>query len=115
VWCWGWDGAGDLKGLDVDPIWEHMGNKSIKPEYVLIRQYQHIHHLSNSLRQCGGFLFSGSLYLAPVSSCIALITGSPSFTPILHRIICGFYLNNKYTYAGCISRNIIVQERSLHG
>lgn len=22
VWCWGWDGAGDLDGPDVDPIWE---------------------------------------------------------------------------------------------
>ncbi|KAM0753122.1 family 69 glycosyltransferase [Meredithblackwellia eburnea MCA 4105] len=22
VWCWGWDGAGDLEGPDVEPIWE---------------------------------------------------------------------------------------------
>lgn len=21
VWCWGWDGAGDLDGPDVDPVW----------------------------------------------------------------------------------------------
>ena len=21
VWCWGWDGAGDLEGPDADPIW----------------------------------------------------------------------------------------------
>ncbi|KAJ9103096.1 hypothetical protein QFC21_002518 [Naganishia friedmannii] len=24
VWCWGWDGAGDLDGPDVDPIWEQL-------------------------------------------------------------------------------------------
>jgi hypothetical protein len=24
VWCWGWDGAGDLDGPDVEPIWELM-------------------------------------------------------------------------------------------
>lgn len=26
VWCWGWDGAGDLDGPDVEPIWEKMPN-----------------------------------------------------------------------------------------
>ena len=29
VWCWGWDGAGDLEGPDVDLIWERMPNKSL--------------------------------------------------------------------------------------
>ncbi|KAF9025053.1 capsular associated protein [Hymenopellis radicata] len=29
VWCWGWDGAGDLEGPDVDPIWEPMPNRSM--------------------------------------------------------------------------------------
>lgn len=24
VWCWGWDGAGDLEGPDVEPVWELM-------------------------------------------------------------------------------------------
>ncbi|KAG5641249.1 hypothetical protein DXG03_005664 [Asterophora parasitica] len=37
VWCWGWDGAGDLEGPDVDPIWEHMSNKSMRPDAILVR------------------------------------------------------------------------------
>ncbi|KAH9903354.1 glycosyltransferase family 69 protein [Cubamyces lactineus] len=37
VWCWGWDGAGDLDGPDVDPIWERMSNKSTRPDAVKIR------------------------------------------------------------------------------
>lgn len=37
VWCWGWDGAGDLDGPDVDPIWERMSNKSTRPESVLVK------------------------------------------------------------------------------
>ncbi|EPS96361.1 hypothetical protein FOMPIDRAFT_141386 [Fomitopsis schrenkii] len=37
VWCWGWDGAGDLDGPDVDPIWERMPNKSTNPDVVRIR------------------------------------------------------------------------------
>ncbi|KAH8101711.1 glycosyltransferase family 69 protein [Cristinia sonorae] len=37
VWCWGWDGAGDLDGPDVDPIWERMPNKSIIPDAVKVR------------------------------------------------------------------------------
>lgn len=37
VWCWGWDGAGDLDGPDVDPIWEHMPNKSISADAVRVR------------------------------------------------------------------------------
>ncbi|KAF8513212.1 capsular associated protein [Gautieria morchelliformis] len=37
VWCWGWDGAGDLDGPDVDPIWEHMSPKSTQQDAVSIR------------------------------------------------------------------------------
>jgi len=37
VWCWGWDGAGDLEGPDVDPIWESMPNKSTRPESITIK------------------------------------------------------------------------------
>ncbi|KAI4519792.1 glycosyltransferase family 69 protein [Schizophyllum commune] len=37
VWCWGWDGAGDLDGPDVDPIWERMDNRSIQPSAVEVR------------------------------------------------------------------------------
>ncbi|KIM82738.1 glycosyltransferase family 69 protein [Piloderma croceum F 1598] len=37
VWCWGWDGAGDLDGPDVDPIWERMSNKSSRPESVTVK------------------------------------------------------------------------------
>ncbi|KAF9231768.1 glycosyltransferase family 69 protein [Melanogaster broomeanus] len=28
VWCWGWDGAGDIDGPDVDPIWEQVPRRS---------------------------------------------------------------------------------------
>ncbi|EGO01270.1 glycosyltransferase family 69 protein [Serpula lacrymans var. lacrymans S7.3] len=37
VWCWGWDGAGDIDGPDVDPIWERMPNRSIGMEAVRIK------------------------------------------------------------------------------
>ena len=37
VWCWGWDGAGDLDGPDVDPIWERMPNKSTRADAVKVR------------------------------------------------------------------------------
>ncbi|OCH90488.1 capsular associated protein [Obba rivulosa] len=37
VWCWGWDGAGDLDGPDVDPIWERMPNRSTSPDAVRVR------------------------------------------------------------------------------
>ncbi|KAF8665044.1 hypothetical protein AX16_000656 [Volvariella volvacea WC 439] len=37
VWCWGWDGAGDLDGPDVDPVWERMSNKSIQADAVRVR------------------------------------------------------------------------------
>ncbi|KIJ98628.1 glycosyltransferase family 69 protein [Laccaria amethystina LaAM-08-1] len=37
VWCWGWDGAGDLEGPDVDPIWEQMPNKSTVANSVLVK------------------------------------------------------------------------------
>ncbi|KAJ7594157.1 glycosyltransferase family 69 protein [Mycena floridula] len=38
VWCWGWDGAGDLEGPDVDPIWERMPNKSTSAAAVRIHE-----------------------------------------------------------------------------
>ncbi|GAA5902385.1 hypothetical protein JCM5296_003127 [Sporobolomyces johnsonii] len=34
VWCWGWDGAGDLEGPDVEPIWELMPNITSDPTVV---------------------------------------------------------------------------------
>ena len=37
VWCWGWDGAGDLDGPDVDPIWERMSNVSTRRESVTVK------------------------------------------------------------------------------
>lgn len=37
VWCWGWDGAGDLDGPDVEPIWEAMPNRSTIPDAVRVR------------------------------------------------------------------------------
>ncbi|KAF9001180.1 glycosyltransferase family 69 protein [Cyathus striatus] len=37
VWCWGWDGAGDLEGPDVDPIWEKMSNRSTLPTAIKVK------------------------------------------------------------------------------
>lgn len=37
VWCWGWDGAGDLDGPDVDPIWEPVPNAAKRPDAVRVR------------------------------------------------------------------------------
>lgn len=37
VWCWGWDGAGDLDGPDVDPIWERMPDRTTHDEVVAIK------------------------------------------------------------------------------
>ncbi|KAF8523703.1 glycosyltransferase family 69 protein [Hysterangium stoloniferum] len=37
VWCWGWDGAGDLDGPDVDPIWEPMTPKATRKEAVMVQ------------------------------------------------------------------------------
>jgi alpha-1,3-mannosyltransferase len=37
VWCWGWDGAGDLDGPDVDPIWEPRSNLSTTAHSVRVR------------------------------------------------------------------------------
>ena len=37
VWCWGWDGAGDLDGPDVEPVWERMPNVSTLPDAVRVR------------------------------------------------------------------------------
>jgi alpha-1,3-mannosyltransferase len=42
VWCWGWDGAGDLEGPDVDPIWEKMPNRSYAADAVLVRHNRDI-------------------------------------------------------------------------
>lgn len=43
VWCWGWDGAGDLDGPDVDPIWEEQAPQSSKPEAVEIKHPRSLH------------------------------------------------------------------------
>lgn len=37
VWCWGWDGAGDLDGPDVDPIWEKMPDYSFTHEAIKVK------------------------------------------------------------------------------
>ena len=37
VWCWGWDGAGDLDGPDVDPIWEHMQDMSYSKATIEVK------------------------------------------------------------------------------
>ncbi|ORY31237.1 cryptococcal mannosyltransferase 1-domain-containing protein [Naematelia encephala] len=42
VWCWGWDGAGDLDGPDVDPIWEHMQPRSYSDESIQIKHFRNL-------------------------------------------------------------------------
>jgi alpha-1,3-mannosyltransferase len=42
VWCWGWDGAGDLDGPDVDPIWEPRANQSTTAEAVKVRHHREL-------------------------------------------------------------------------
>ncbi|KZT26075.1 glycosyltransferase family 69 protein [Neolentinus lepideus HHB14362 ss-1] len=42
VWCWGWDGAGDLDGPDVDPIWERRTNRSTRAEAVDIKHNRNL-------------------------------------------------------------------------
>ncbi|KAG0149837.1 hypothetical protein CROQUDRAFT_653130 [Cronartium quercuum f. sp. fusiforme G11] len=34
VWCWGWDGAGDIEGPDVEPVWEPTKNLTFDPRIV---------------------------------------------------------------------------------
>ena len=34
VWCWGWDGAGDIEGPDVEPVWEALKNSTKDPRTV---------------------------------------------------------------------------------
>ncbi|KAI8456717.1 family 69 glycosyltransferase [Phakopsora pachyrhizi] len=34
VWCWGWDGAGDLEGPDVEPVWEPTKNLTFDPRLI---------------------------------------------------------------------------------
>lgn len=42
VWCWGWDGAGDLDGPDVDPIWERQAGRSSTPEAVEVKHNRNL-------------------------------------------------------------------------
>ena len=42
VWCWGWDGAGDLDGPDVDPIWEEMPKKAYADESIVVKHYRNM-------------------------------------------------------------------------
>ncbi|KAG8753371.1 capsular associated protein [Serendipita sp. 396] len=37
VWCWGWDGAGELDGPDVEPIWEGMEDRTTLKSAVKVR------------------------------------------------------------------------------
>lgn len=37
VWCWGWDGAGDIDGPDVDPIWEVMPDHAQSADAVRVK------------------------------------------------------------------------------
>lgn len=34
VWCWGWDGAGDIEGPDVEPVWEPLKNSTGDPRLI---------------------------------------------------------------------------------
>jgi len=37
VWCWGWNGAGDLDGPDSEPVWEQMPESATKMDAVRVR------------------------------------------------------------------------------
>ena len=37
MWCWGWDGAGDIDGPDMDPVWEPMPDRSQSAEAVMVK------------------------------------------------------------------------------
>jgi hypothetical protein len=49
VWCWGWDGAGDLEGPDVEPIWERMSNKSLTRDAVKMKHDRSFRGVSRGL------------------------------------------------------------------
>jgi alpha-1,3-mannosyltransferase len=49
VWCWGWDGAGDLDGPDVDPIWERVPNKSLSPDAVKVKHKRGLRNFPRGL------------------------------------------------------------------
>lgn len=42
VWCWGWDGAGDIDGPDVDPIWEKQPDRSYSKEAVEVKHFRNL-------------------------------------------------------------------------
>lgn len=67
VWCWGWDGAGDLEGPDVEPIWEAMPNATLDPRVV--RQY----------------VFSCALLMTG-----AILTNLCAQRPVVQRLIEGY-------------------------
>lgn len=37
VWCWGWNGAGDLDGPDSEPVWEQMPDPATRLDAVRVR------------------------------------------------------------------------------
>ncbi|KLO09995.1 capsular associated protein [Schizopora paradoxa] len=37
VWCWGWNGAGDLDGPDSEPVWEQMPESAARLDAVRVR------------------------------------------------------------------------------
>ncbi|KAG2040396.1 glycosyltransferase family 69 protein [Suillus americanus] len=45
VWCWGWDGAGDIDGPDVDPIWERMPDRSQNIDSVKVKHHREMSEL----------------------------------------------------------------------
>jgi len=45
VWCWGWDGAGDIDGPDVDPIWENVPDRAQSLEAVKVKHYREMSEL----------------------------------------------------------------------
>ncbi|KAG1805481.1 glycosyltransferase family 69 protein [Suillus subaureus] len=45
VWCWGWDGAGDIDGPDVDPIWEYMPDRSQHVDSVKVKHHREMSEL----------------------------------------------------------------------
>lgn len=36
-WCWGWDGAGEISGPDVEAVWEPVPAAARSPDSIKIR------------------------------------------------------------------------------
>lgn len=79
VWCWGWDGAGDIEGPDVEPVWEPLKNYSGDPRIVRHdRCESSLSHLSILADEC----------LQPGASCDLSLIAVRGICALFHYIQC---------------------------